>query len=480
MSGLGEGRGGRGTGGSVVVLLVLLGLLVGAVALERREPDVGAAHVVPAGLDGPVVPPQDAVSSAWYCAAGSSSPDGATDETVVVANLSPRNVAATVTVDAGDAAEARTRELDLDPYERARVRVADVLAVDSPGVVVEVTGGRAIVEHEIRGHRDVAMSPCAVQPSASWFFAAGSTVRGTTQTLELFNPFGDDAIVDIGFLTDGGVQEPQELQGFVVGRRSKVRVAVQDLVARQERTATIVRARTGRVVAEQVRTFDGTTGSTGLTLALGVNAPRREWTLPVAAGAASASGSVTIANTRLNPAHVEVSVLLAGEGVLTPQSVDVPSRSVMRVDTSRGVPAGTAYAVVVRSLGGTPVVAEASLELPVGAATATGASVPARRWAIAGAPTGTGSAVIAVNRSTAPVTIELRAYTVGDPDSPRSAPAIAVEPGKVARFDLDELDIDDDQVLVVSANGPIVAGREVYAGGVSLALGVPFDPGSGD
>ena len=31
-----------------------------------------------------------------------------------------------------------------------------------------------------------------------------------------------------------------------------------------------------------------------------------------------------------------------------------------------------------------------------------------------------------------------------------------------------------DQVLVVSADGPIVVGREVYVGGVSLAVGVPF------
>ncbi len=47
-------------------------------------------------------------------------------------------------------------------------------------------------------------------------------------------------------------------------------------------------------------------------------------------------------------------------------------------------------------------------------------------------------------------------------------------PGTSVRFDLDEWGIDPDQVLVVSADGPIVVGRETYAGGVSLALGIPF------
>jgi hypothetical protein len=458
----------------LLVLLVLAGLLAAGVALGRREPAVTAPRVTTPGLDGPEVPPADALSTAWYCAAGSSDPAGAADETVHVANLSPGPITADVMVDPGGQDEPRTERLRIEPYGRASLDVATVLATASPGVVVEVAGGAAIVEHEIRGEGDLAMSPCAREVSDRWFFAAGSTANGAAQTLELFNPFGDDAIVDIAFLTEGGVQEPQALQGFVVGRRSKVQVPVGDLVARQERVATVVRARTGRIVAEQVRTWDGTDGRAGLALSLGAAAPRREWTIPVASTPSGAATALTIANFGLDPASVEVSFLLSGPGVLAPETVDVPSRSVVRFDPGTRVPAGTAFGVVVRALGGTPVVAEAVLDAAGGAATAGGSSVTARRWALAGAPSGASSAVVVTNRGTAPVTVELRAYTAGDVDSPRSAPAIALEPGKTARFDLDEWGIDPDQVLVVEAGGPIVVGRETYEGGVSLALAVPF------
>ncbi|MFM8303492.1 MAG: DUF5719 family protein [Actinomycetota bacterium] len=464
----------RSRAARVVVLVVLLALLSGGLVLGRRTAEVPTVRVAAAGLDGPEVPPADAVSTAWYCAAGTSSDDGPQDETVYVANLSPKRITADVTVDPGGDEESRTVTLRVGPYERGSLPVSDVMTVDSPGVVVEVAGGAAIVEHEIRSTADIAMSPCAHSSATRWFFASGGTPQGATQTLELYNPFGDDAIVDIAFLTDGGVQEPQALQGFVVGRRSKVRVPVTDVVPRQERIATVVRTRTGRVVAEQVRTVDGTDGIDGLTLSLGVPSPRRQWSIPVGAAETGVAGAVSIANFGLTPASVEVSILLSGEGVLVPETIDVPSRSVVRFDPSERIPAGTAYSLVAQVQGDDVVVAEADVAGVEGVATTIGSAFRARRWALAGAPVGASSAVVAINRGPTPVTVELRAYTAGDVDSPRSAPAIVVAPGKSARFDLDEWGIDPDQVLLVSAEGPIVVGRETYLGGLSLALAVPY------
>ena len=470
----GGGRPRRNRAVRVVVLAVLLAMLAGGIALGRRTPEVTPVRVATAGLDGPEVPPADAVSTAWYCSAGTSSRGGSEDETIYVANLSPEPITADVTVDPGSGQDPQTARLQIDGYERASLPVSEVLAVDSPGVVVEVAGGAAVVEHEIRNAGDLAMSPCSHEPSATWYFAGGGTPKGTTQALELFNPFGDDAIVDIAFLTEGGVQEPQAMQGLVVGRRSKVLVPVTDLVARQERVATVIRTRTGRVVAEQIRTFDGTDGRSGLTLSLGAAAPRQQWTLPVAQAQTGATGVVAIANFGLTPASVEVAVLLSGEGVLVPETVDVPSRSVVHFDPSPRIPVGTTYSLVVTAQGDKAVVAEAVVTAPNGAATTIGASTAARRWAFAGSPDRASSAVVAVNRGAVPLTVELRAYTAGDPNSPHSAPAIAVAPGTSVRFDLDEWGIDPDQVLVVAADGPIVVGRETYAGGVSLALGIPF------
>ncbi|GMU77651.1 MAG: hypothetical protein AMXMBFR46_04500 [Acidimicrobiia bacterium] len=456
------------------MLVVLVALLAGGVALERRAPDATPVSVENAAAAGPVVPSEDAVSTAWYCAAGSAASGGAATETVFVANVSARDAEALVTVFPGEGETPRTRRIAVDAYARESVDVASIAPSASPGVLVEVLGAPAIVEHELRSGNDLAMGACAREPARTWYFAGGGTARGATQWLELFNPFGDDAIVDISFLTEAGVQEPQALQGFVVERRTKVAIPVHDQVPRQERVATVVRTRTGRIVAEQQRAFDGTDGHRGIALSLGVPAPGGRWTIPVASGATTPTGSIAIANFGLGPAEVEVSIALSGDGVLAPESVDVPSRSVVVFEPSARVPAGTAYAVVVRALGRTPVVAEAVLHAGSGAATTLGAAAPARRWAIAGSPFRASSAVIAANRADHPVTVELRAHTAGDTVGPSSAPAIAVPPGKVVAFDLDEWGIDPDQVLVVTADGPIVAGREVYGGGTSVAVGVPF------
>jgi len=468
-----------GTLGRLLVLLVLAGLLAAAIVLNRQTPDVASTRVDAGALAGSVVPPANALSTAWYCAAGTAVGGGAADEWIDIANLSPARIRATITVYPGGQDEPATRDVELDGYERTSQRVAQVLETENPGVVVEVFGGPAIVEHELRGATDLAMGPCAHEPSHRWYFAAGDTGKGAVQQLELFNPFGDDAIIDVTFVTDGGVQEPTDLQGFVVGRHSKVVVPIQDLVPRQARVATQIVARTGRVVAEQVRTFDGTDARVGLAVSLGSVDTHREWTVPFGDAGPGVTSTIAIANFGVVPAQVEVSVLLPGDGVLAPETVDVPSRSVVHVDPGARVPVGSGYGAVVRAQGATPIVAAGYLGIASGtdspgAAEGVGAPATTRKWAFAGSPLRTSSRITVVSRSTRPITVELRAYVAGDPNSPRSAPAVVVQPGKQVQFDLDALGISPDQVLVVGADGPIVAGREVFVGGVSLAVGVPW------
>src|SRR6476619_3590592 len=308
----------------MLVLLVLAGLLAAAIVLNRRTPDVASTRVDAGALTGLDVPPADALSTAWYCAAGSAVFGGTEDEWIDIANLSPGRITADITVYPGGSDEPATRHVELAAYERRTERVAQVIATANPGVVVEVFGGPAIVEHEVRGATDLAMGPCSHEPSRRWYFAAGDTNKGAVQALELFNPFGDDAIVDISFVTDGGVQEPNELQGFVVGRHSKVVVPIQDLVPRQERVATLIVARTGRIVAEQTRAFDGTDGRVGLAVSLGSIDTRREWTVPFGDAGPGITSTIAIANFGVTPAQVEVSVLLPSEGVLAPETIDVP------------------------------------------------------------------------------------------------------------------------------------------------------------
>jgi hypothetical protein len=464
------------------VLVLIAAVVAGAVLLDRSAPSIAAPRApVTGAVDGPTIPPADAVSVAWYCAEGTSSTKGRADETIIVGNLAHHPIHVTVTVMTGADKRPRSVERRVDTLARTQFRVADIVKNPEPGVVVEVRGGQAIVEHELRGTGDVAVGPCAREPSRNWYFAAGTTVRGAQEWLTLFNPYGDDAIVDVTFLSESGYQAPGSTHSLVVARRSRVSLAVHDQVQRQDRVAIAVHALVGRVVAERTLLFDGTDARRGLAVSMGVTAPADRWRVVTGDARSGSAESLSIANFGITPTKVEVDVLLDGDAVLAPESVDVPARGVVRVDLATRVPVDAGYAVDVRVTRAAPVVVEAfgawASPSPVtGVATTMGSVTSATRWALAvGRINASDDALIsALNVSGQPITVQLYAYTAGDANSPTSAPAIAVPPGKRAVFRLSEHNIRPDQVIVVGANGPIVVGREILGGGVSLSAAVPF------
>jgi hypothetical protein len=342
-----------------------------------------------------------------------------------------------------------------------------------------------VVEHVISRGNDVAIGPCSRAASPEWFFAGGTTVRGTEMMLSLFNPFGDDAIVDLTYLTDAGVQTPEGAQALVVPRRSRVTVLVHEQVRRQAQVAIHVVARTGRIVAEQSVASDGSELPAGLTLALGTTAPARSWSFPFGSAADGRTHTVGVANFGDIGSEVEVATLLDGEQTVEPQVVSVPGRSVVNVDVGEVVPVGSEFAVEVRVTGNAPVVAEELIGASSasgtegGAALDVGAPDPAPRWAFAGVgeqgEAAAADTVLSVlNPGDGPVTVTLLAYASGDLNSPRSAPERAVDRGGRTVFTLSELGIDPDQVLVVESDGPVFVERLVVtATGRSLSGGIP-------
>jgi hypothetical protein len=466
----------------VPALVLIAVLVVGAIALDRSasEPLPDPFPVV-GTIDGPTIPPEAAVSVAWFCAEGTSTIDGRATETIIVGNLASNPIDVTVTVMPGGDQRPVSERRQVDILGQARIEVADILETPEPGVVVEVSGGPAIVEHELRGRDDVAVGPCSRVASEEWYFAEGTTDRGAEEWLALFNPFGDDAIVDVSFLTDSGFQAPGPTQAFVVPRRSRVSLAVHDEIVRQERVAISVRARTGRVVAERSLLFDATDARYGLAVSLGVTGQAKRWRVVGGTAAAGTAQSVSVANFGERPTAVDVGVRLGGdEGVLEPESVEVPARGVVRVDLTDRVPADASFAVDVRVTRDAPVVVDAfgTWAAPsevIGVATTPGSVTTSRRWAFTlGRADEDGDGVIsAVNVSGQPVTVQLYVYTAGDPNSPTSAPGAEVAAGEQVDFRVGELGIGPDMVLVVLADGPIVAARRLEGGGVSTSPGIP-------
>jgi hypothetical protein len=462
--------------------LVLVGVLIaGLVVLERgTSPTRSTIPHRASAADGPTVPSNDAVSVSWFCAEGTSIQEGRADETVLIANLAPHPIEATITVMRGANHSFAVDRRSIDALAQARVVVSDLAEAEEPGVVVEILGGPAIVEHELRGNGDVAVGPCARSASREWFFAAGSTARGAQEWLTLFNPFGQDAIVDVSFLTATRREEPLATQSLAVPRHSRISIPVHEQLLREDRLATEVHANIGRVVAERTLLFDGTDTRKGLAVSLGVNRAAARWRLANGDAHSGTAQSIAIANFSGHSSQVDVSVTLDGESALEPQRVNVSSESVERVELGDRVPVGGSYTIDVRVDNGAPVVVEAfgtwAAPSPVtGIATTTGSVTAARRWALAeGRPDDASDAVIsAINVTSRPITVQLYAYTAGDPNSPASAPARAVGPGERAEFKLSEIGIRPDQVIVIAADGLIVVGRLILGGGTSMSPGVP-------
>jgi hypothetical protein len=456
-----------------ILVVVALALLFAAVV--DRISDDGATNAV-AEVAGPTIPSADSLSNAWYCALGSSAPDGTTNETIVITNLGSHMVQASVTVMPGGGGESATGDVEVAARSQASVPVSEVLATPEPGVVVETFGGPAVVEHQIVGNEDVAVGPCATGPSSAWHFAAARTDRGTQLWLALFNPFGDDAIVDLSFLTDGGFLAPSDLQGIVVPRRTRVLVPLHDSVRRQATVATQVRTRTGRIVAEQasIREAD----PKGLAVSLGTPDLSAHWSFPV--GGVGGGDSVAIANPGASPAQVTVAVRLDGDATLAPQVVVVPSRATVAVDVGARVPAGLGAWIEVDAHG-TPVVAEQTLTRPpVGLATSLGIPSAAMRWAFAtGRAIGdSADSIVVANPGRTAARVTLHVLRDGTGDTPQRSVRLAS--GRRFIFDLTALGVEESAGIVVDATRPVAVARQgVGSAGVTVSPGIPGPDGSG-
>jgi hypothetical protein len=312
-------------------------------------------------------------------------------------------------------------------------------------------------------------------------------VEGSQQQLQLFNPFGDDAIVDVSFVTDTGGQQPSELQALVVPRRSRITIPVQDSVLRQDRVAAHVHARAGRIVAEQTQLFDRVTVNSetrdGIALSEGTPAPALVWR--VAAGTTRNAGrsTVSVANFSDTDASVTVRVVLTTGQRLTPETVRVPSQGVVPVDVTSRVPLGTDFAVEAtsRTVDGraVPVVAElfaswSPSSSSTGVAATAATTVTATRWVVPVPDVKADSTITVFNPGPAPVTAELltadlvdrRVGATSEPE--RAIPAGAARTVRVALVGARPIPI------VVTAQHPVVVGLTVLGiAGAAVSGAIP-------
>ena len=371
-------------------IIVVIALLAAGFVVERdHQTEVASAPDLGVARHAPMTVSPDALGSTWYCAAGSSDEEGVADHTVVIANPADRELRAELTAFPGQA-DPVSVVIEVPANSIERVLVNEVVAAPATAVMVEADGGELAVTHDLEGPLGRDGGPCASASSDIWHFAWGDTSRDVRSLMVLFNPFPGDAVVDFSFVTIDGPREPRALTGVVVPGRSVVVVDVGAEVARRDQVSTTVTARTGRVVAERLQTFDdteemleGADPRRGLTVDLGVPVPAEVWVHPSVRLAEGLVETIVVYNPGSATAEVDVEVLLGDRGLggVEPFELSVPPNRYETVDLTdqprlvEHMDDGPVDAtVIVRSLNDVAVVAERMTMVPT---TANGPGVSA-------------------------------------------------------------------------------------------------------
>ncbi len=134
---------------------------------------------------------------------------------------------------------------------QGRKVIAEDVRQGSPwiGAIVDIEAGGVAVQQEVSGPLGNSSAPCATAGSSQWYFAAGATLVNAQVGLSLLNPYSTDAIVDLSFTTNQGVEAPEEFQGLIVPPDGLIAVNLGDHLRRRQFIATTVTARSGRLVA---------------------------------------------------------------------------------------------------------------------------------------------------------------------------------------------------------------------------------------
>jgi hypothetical protein len=464
---------GRGLIAVVLVALVVVGLFVDSnYPFHAKVAPQG--HVIGAA-------PTAATSSAWYCPMlyGRHADPGASAVVVLNPNDTTLSGMATFFPQGKPSVDV---PVNVAAHARLVLRAGEVVDADYTAALLRFDGGGAAVEHFNATANGIALAPCATQASAQWYFADGSTQSNTSLQIGLFNPFLEDAIADVSFVTNDGNVAPDEFQGVVIPARSFTSINVGDRVRRRDWISTSVSVRSGRIVTSELQTgnINGVPG-TGLTL--GAASPQATWYLPDGTNSPGNADQITLfnPNDRESEATVE---LQTDKGSINPFQLHIPPNSRVAVNMNKEdrVPKDALYGTVVKVTNGVNVVVQRTATIAAPAPIQGGFFQMAdtdlsKRWIVpfntTGDPNDDWVYVMNPSGSTADVTV-----TGVKPGS--GAPLVSkgtIQPGRRLLIHVDEFAPDDSNPgLVIESTQPVVAGRTLAINpgqGLNSSLVIP-------
>lgn len=356
----------------IVAICALAGLVaLGGVLGEVESHAPGETRLPPSSVAS-VAASARATSSSWFCA-GAPQRKGASSELLLV-NSGPKETSASVEVIGALPGDSTTQVVEVPARGEAAVAPNRVGPTSWLGASVAVGGGGVSVLEALRVAGQWSLAPCASRTAGDWYFASGSTRRGSTLQVALMNPSQGTSVVDLTFITSSGVLTPQLDQGIVVGPRSLRVVTAGAYVQNRGEVATEVRTRSGVLVAGELQLF-GPRGMSGLALETGWPAPSRGWTLPRLLDATGGTSQIEVVNPTSSSERVTLSARVE-KGSPQPfvHLMGPESLWTLSANADLRVPTGIPYALRVAATGQGVVVA------PIGSGAPRG---PSPQWSLA-------------------------------------------------------------------------------------------------
>jgi hypothetical protein len=441
--------------------VVLGAALIGVVVMADRDEPAAVARSTygenALSQSTPALYSGDLLSTSWFCPGGPTVDGRSTSVTTFNGTDDPREVTITAVTDAGTTAE---REVTVPPRNRVVVDLGELAPGENTAATVATYGGGVVVEQTVVGRTGVAVSPCADRASSTWYLADGTTTADASLTLVLYNPFPDDAVVDIALTTLERTLEPPNLQGTVVPGRSVRLYDLTKAAQREEVVSTAVHGRGARLVAGRIQSADKP-GRRGFAAGLAAAEPQLTWWFPDGEKGEGIGERFVVFNPGDLDASVDLTFLpAAGSTPPIPVSVVVPPSSFQVVDVSEQaeVPAGP-HSTVVNVVGDqTPVVVERLLTRPLEDNAVTtvllGSQIIVPQWYVIEEPAGRGGVIVVMNAAGLETTASVKAIGPAGAVPIPGLEAVPVPPGGSASITVPET--VGGLPLVIEAAQPVV------------------------
>lgn len=463
------------------LITLVVALLAVGVADRATRPALTPSGQRLATAYAPTASPPDALTSNWYCPAGTSAQGGTAEATTIIVNPTARALKGTIEGVGVDGSRA-SKSITVEPRSRVAMANADVLRNPYVAIHVQLDGGGAFVEHSASGPTGEAHGACGSSASTRWYMPEGATTRAATLIYALFNPFPDDAIVDMSFSTDQGRASPAAFQGLVVPANGLLPIDVGSHVRRRSHVSAELRVRRGRIVAEQMQIHNGE-GRKGLGLMLG--APRRAlgFVFPDGVAGPRHQEQLHFFNPNAEEAAVSLDLVLDSEEA-QPFEIRVPARDRVTIDLSgeSRIPKNVGHALIVRVSNNVPIAVARTIDVgSPGARTSylidVGATNAAQHWGFAsGGSSPTQEEFIAIsNEADRPVTVSITTPDGSKLSTLPNLSSVTIPRGARKALRLADFNGKPQMPLIVNADGPVVVERTIYKVnglGASASMGI--------